>query len=193
MLQLLRYVTLQPLPTPKISFSLPLPSNSKYVSNTCELCCYLVCKVVPDRKIVLVLVLIQHNSDQVEISHTFCSDELIEVLFAIVMEWGLEGPKITSRRANIEQEKKWGLWIKGMNYLLYRYIVRGLGESVGENGKCIRHRKFNFIKSTTNWTRKDLQYCHSETHRHFLLPFSVSARLNREISLWLFIDYYYRS
>ena len=51
------------------------------------------------------LVLMHHISDQAEISQTFCSDELIELLVAIVMKGGLEGQKLKADGQDIEQRK----------------------------------------------------------------------------------------
>ena len=51
------------------------------------------------------LVLIHHISDQAEISHTFCSDKLIELLVTIVMKGGLKGQKLKADGQNIEQRK----------------------------------------------------------------------------------------
>ena len=53
------------------------------------------------------LVLI-HISDQAEISQTFCSDELIELLVTIVMKGGLEAQKLKADGQNIEQRKSGG-------------------------------------------------------------------------------------
>ena len=71
------------------------------------------------------LVLIHHFSDQAEISQTFCSNELIELLVTIVMKGGLEAQKLKRMDKILNKEK---VGIKGMNCLLYRFNeARGLG------------------------------------------------------------------